>query len=155
METIFDKVESLEADPGIACFERELTPANLYHEELFETKLKVIAPRGHFYWSQDEIALEDISKASFIAFPPTAAITRLLEKKLSERGLKLNVILTLNNFEIVKKYVENGMGISILDDFTLTEDDQTKFDIRSLDLFFSARYYSILLRKRKYLSPAV
>ena len=151
VEMIVDKVESSEVDFGMACFES--LPKNLYQQELFDTKLKLIAPRGHTYWPQGEITLELISKAPFIAFPPTSTISRLINRTFSENGLKLKVIQELNNFEIVKKYVEYGMGVSILDGYTLTEEDEGKFDIYALDKYFDTRVYSIILRKRKYLSP--
>jgi DNA-binding transcriptional LysR family regulator len=69
--------------------------------------------------------------------------------------LKLKVVLVLNNFDIVKKYVQLGMGVSILDDFTLTKRDYEHLDIFALDKFFEKRHYGMIMRKTKYLSPTV
>ena len=63
--------------------------------------------------------------------------------------------MVLNNFEDVKKYVALGTGVAILDDYTLNEEDKDRFDIFSLDRFFNKRKYGLIMRKRKYLSPAV
>ena len=149
---IIDNVQSLEADLGIACVES--VPPKLDLQPLFETSLKLIAPRKHNYWPKGHPSLEHISRAPFIVFPQTSTITPFIEKKFSEHGLTLNIVQELNNFEIVKKYVECGMGISILDDYTLTKEDKAKLGIYSLEEFSEKRVYSLIMRKRKYLSSA-
>jgi DNA-binding transcriptional LysR family regulator len=57
-------------------------------------------------------------------------------------------------FESVKKYVALGIGIAILDDYALTGEDRRSLDIFSLDHFFGKRDYGLIMRKKKYLSPA-
>jgi len=61
--------------------------------------------------------------------------------------------MTLTNFEDIKKYVNIGIGVSVLDEYTLTEEDKDKLDIYSLDRYFDKRDYGMIIRKNKYLSP--
>jgi DNA-binding transcriptional LysR family regulator len=77
-----------------------------------------------------------------------------IEKRFSENDLKPNVALALNNYDSVKKFVALGLGVSILDDYALTEEDKARLDIFPLDRFFEKRIYGIITRKKKYLSPA-
>jgi DNA-binding transcriptional LysR family regulator len=65
------------------------------------------------------------------------------------------VILILNDFDTVKTYVGLGLGVSILDSFTILKEDEGNLDIFLLRRFFTKRRYGLLLRKKKYLSPAV
>ncbi|MBL7175861.1 MAG: LysR family transcriptional regulator substrate-binding protein [Desulfobacteraceae bacterium] len=62
--------------------------------------------------------------------------------------------MILNNFEIVKRYVALGVGVSILDKYTIEEKGSDHFDVYSLDAFFEKRKYGILYRKKKYLPPS-
>ena len=47
------------------------------------------------------------------------------------------------------------MGITILDDFTITEADGERLGIFPLDSYFEKRSYGMVIRKTKYLSPTV
>lgn len=151
LDMIFDAVESGQADFGIVSLEE--TPERFICHELFETRLKLIVPKNSRFSVEKEPSLELISQFPLILFPKSSSMTQRIEKRFSESGLKLNVILILNNFEIVKKYVELGMGVSILDDYALEKGDERRLDILLLDRFFKQRHYFLIIRKRKYLSP--
>ena len=153
LNMILEKLVSAEADFGIANF--KTVPDTLVYYDLFETKLNLIAQRDNPFSLKKKPTLAQISKAPFIFFPRSSTITPMIEEKFTEHALTLNVIMVLNNFEDVKKYVALGMGVSILDAYTLTEEDRGRFDIFSLDRFFSLRKYGLVMRKKKYLSPAV
>ncbi len=55
----------------------------------------------------------------------------------------------------LEKYVELGFGVAILDEFAITPDDRKRLLIFNLDKFFERRKYQLIVRKKKYLSPAV
>lgn len=152
-DMILHRVESAEADFGIAHL--DTVPETLDSHDLFETRLRLIAQKNNPFLLKKEPTLEQIAETPFISFPRSSAITPMLEKRFSESGLKLNVVLVLNNVENVKKYVELGVGVSILNEFTLTEEDQDRLDIFPLDRLFVRKKYSLILRKRKYLPPYV
>ena len=153
LNMILEKLESAEADFGIANLDD--VPKTLVYNPLFETRLKLIAQKNNPFFSDQVPSLEQISKVPFIFFPRSSTITPLIERKFSEKDLRLNVVMILNNYVEVKKYVELGIGVSILDGYTLTEEDKNRLDIFSLDPFFGKRKYGLIFRKRKYLSPAV
>ncbi len=151
VEMILERVEAAEADFGIASL--NAVPDAISYVSLFETGLSLLAPKNNPFFSVREPSLEQIASAPFIFFPRASTITPLIEKVFAEHNLKLNVVLVLNNFESVKEYVKLGTGISILDEFTITEKEHDKMDIYSLDRFFGRRKYGLILRKQKYLSP--
>jgi len=153
LQMILEKVESAEADFGIASL--EIPPDHLVYLDVFETELKLLAPKNSFFSKGRSPSIKQISEAPFIFFPRSSTITPLIERKFQDNSLELNSVLVLNNFESVKKYVALGVGISILDDYLLTREDGAILDIFSLDNLFKKRKYGLILREKKYLSPVV
>jgi DNA-binding transcriptional LysR family regulator len=152
VEAVLAAVETGAADFGIASFLE--TPAGLVAHDLFETKLKLITSKNLRQFSPKGISMEAMAKLPHIGFPKTSTITPLIEKRFAQDGLKIKTILVFNNFEIVKKYVELGLGIAILDDFTVTPEDERKLTVFDLGDFFDKRKYQIIMRQKKYLNPA-
>ncbi len=153
VETILASVGSAEADFGVLNLQD--TPKGFKYVPLFSTTLKLIAPKNNPFLLGKKPTLETIARAPFIFFPQTSTIAPLIEESFASRGLDLNVVLVLNNFNSVKRYVALGIGVSILDDFTLYQEDNDTLDTFSLPPFFEVREYGLLFRKQKYLSPAV
>lgn len=152
LEMILERVESAEADFGIANL--PVVPQGLTHQDLFETRLKLIAAKGSPFFTKKRVTLKQISEAPFITFPHSSTLRPFIEKRFSENDLELNVVLVLNNYDSVKKFVALGLGVSILDDYALSEEDKERLQIFSLERFFEKRTYGVITRKKKYFSPA-
>jgi len=152
LQMILERVEAAEADFGMANLRS--VPEALDYFPLFKTSLKLITRKGALFPDDHVPTMEEISRAPFILFPSSSTITPLVQERFSMEGLSLQVSMVLNNFEDVKEYVALGLGVAILDDYTLTERDGNRFGIFPLDRYFEQREYGILLRKRKYFSPA-
>jgi DNA-binding transcriptional LysR family regulator len=152
VDMILEKVESSEADFGIANVDS--VPKTMIFYELFETGLKLIVPKNHKYFSSESPDLREIAQSPLILFPRTTSITTIIERKFAECHLKPNVIMIRNNFVSVKKFVALGLGASMLDSFVVTKEDEKTIDVLSLDQYFPKRKYGLLLRKRKYITPA-
>jgi len=130
-------------------------PSDMIAFDLFETNLSLITSLNHEFSREENITLEAISRMPYISLPTVSTITSVIEKRFNQDGLNLNTILIFNNYEIVKKYVELGFGVAILDEFAITPDDRKRLLIFNLDKFFERRKYQLIVRKKKYLSPAV
>ena len=59
--------------------------------------------------------------------------------------------LEAGGWEVIKKYVELGLGISIVTDVCLGDEDSLARI--PLDRYFPKRSYGVVLRRGKYLSP--
>ena len=153
VKTILERVESADADFGF--LNLKSVPNGLMYHNLFETKLMLITPRNGPFSKTQQPTLEQISQQPFIFFPYSSTIHSYIENIFMGMDLKLKVVMVLNNFDIVKKYVRLGMGVSILDGFTLTKRDYEQLVIFALDRFFEKRHYGMVMRKTKYLSPTV
>jgi DNA-binding transcriptional LysR family regulator len=51
--------------------------------------------------------------------------------------------------------VAQGLGAAIVSAYAVSKEDEKTIDILPLDRYFPKRKYGLLLRKRKYISPAV
>lgn len=151
VDMIVKNVEAAEVDFGIASINS--VPETLTYCKLFETKLMLIAPKGHAFFGSSSPSLEEIAYAPFISFPRSSTITPLVEGKFAERGLALKETFVLNNYETVKKFVAMGAGVAILDDYAVNEGNEHKIDVYDLGDFFPVREYGVVLRKRKYMPP--
>jgi DNA-binding transcriptional LysR family regulator len=152
-EKILESVKSAEVDFGIASLNSH-SDGIVYHD-LFETGLELITPKNNPFFKTKKPTLKQISDVPFIAQPASSTRTFLIQTKFTDMGLNLNVVLVLNNFKSIKKYVELGAGGSIMDDFALTKNDRERLDTYSLDRYFGRKNYGIIIRKKKYLSPPV
>ena len=153
LETILARMESAEADFGVLNLPD--IPKGFTYHPLFQTALKLIAPKNNPFGLGDPPSLESIAQTPFLFFPRTSTLAPVIENRFADQGLQINVALVLNNFSSMKHYVSLGMGVSIVDDFILDGNDEARLDVFSLEAHFPPREYGLLLRKQKYLSPAV
>ena len=151
--TALEKVDSGEADFGIAF--ADAVPRTMVCYDLFETGQKLIAPKNNTFFTGTSPTLRQIAQAPLILFSRTGSMEPFIEKRFAKEHLKPNVVMIHNNFVSVKKYVALGMGVALLSGYAVSEEDERTIDIFSLDRYFPKRRMGLLLRKRKYLSPAV
>jgi DNA-binding transcriptional LysR family regulator len=152
-EVVFEKIESGEADLGIAY--SESVPKTIMCYDLSETGLVLIAPKNNTFFPGKFPTLRQIAQVPLILFSHKGSLERLVESRFAEEQLKPNVVMTHNNHVSVKKYVALGMGAAILSGYAVSKEDKKIIDIFRLDRFFPKRRYGLLLRKRKYVSPMV
>jgi DNA-binding transcriptional LysR family regulator len=111
----------------------------------------LITPLDHPLAELDEVTLEDISPHGLILPPRHLATWRVVEMVFNQHGLPFHVALEAGGWEIIKKYVELGMGISIVTDVCLTGEE--KIARKPLKRYFPQRSYGVVVRKGKFLTP--
>lgn len=122
----------------------------LYHPSL-SYSATLITPLDHPLAERKEITLRDICPHGLILPPRHLATWRFLELVFSQQGLKFKVSLEAGGWEIIKKYVALGMGISIVTDVCLTGDEPLAR--HPLSDYIPKRSYGVVVRKGKFLSP--
>ena len=150
---ILDQVESSEVDFGIA-YIKTVPDSNLFYK-LFSSVPMLVTPKKGPFSINEKPKLEQLSELPFILFPNYSTLVQSIKELFIKNSLYIDIILELNNFDTIKKYVELGMGVSILEGFTITSDDHKRLNIYLLEDYFESRTYGIVIRKGKYLSPAV
>ncbi len=122
----------------------------IYHPSMSYSPT-LITPPDHPLARKKKVTLEDICPHGLILPPRHLATWRFLELVFSQAGLKFKVSLEAGGWEIIKKYVELGMGISIVTSVCLTGEE--KLATKPMDAFIPKRSYGVVVRRGKFLSP--
>ena len=126
-------------------------PDDIIYKPLVTYSPALIVPLDHPLAQKKHITLEDISPYGLILPPPILTTWRMVDLVFRQNQLTFKTGLEAGGWEVIKKYVEMGLGISIVTDVCLTGDERVvKF---RLDDYFPKRTYGIVLRRGKYLSP--
>lgn len=111
----------------------------------------LITPRDHPLARDETITLEDIAPYGLILPPRHLSTWRLVDLVFKQHQLAYRVTLEAGGWEVIKKYVALGLGVSIVTDVCLTGDEE--LHRVHLDAYFPKRSYGIVHRRGKFLSP--
>lgn len=111
----------------------------------------LITPLDHPLARKEDVTLADISPYGLILPPRHLSTWRAVDHAFRQQGLEYKVTLEAGGWEVIKKYVELGMGISIVTEICLTGVE--KVARKSLVNYFPRRTYGVVQRKSRYLSP--
>jgi len=127
-------------------------PETLKYKPFVSYPSVLIMPKGHPLTKLPMITLKDIGQYGMIIPPPEFSSWRLIKMVFALNGASYKVALEAGGWEVVKKYVSLGMGVSIVTEICITEADYENFEIVNLDEFFPARKYGIVSRAGRTLS---
>jgi len=89
------------------------TNEDIKFEPLLEDCLAIIASPNHSL-SNKAIDLETLIKEPFVLRETGSSTREFIEKIMSDKNLKLNIIMELGNTEAIKQVVNANLGISII-----------------------------------------
>jgi DNA-binding transcriptional LysR family regulator len=126
----------------------EYTPIVTYDPMLIAPKDHPLAIKAR---EGGKVTLEDVSHYGLILPPSHLSTWRIVKYVFQKHNLTFSVTLEAGGWEVIKKYVELGMGISIVTDICLTGDE--KLCRIPLTEYFPQRGYGLVLRKGRFMSP--
>jgi DNA-binding transcriptional LysR family regulator len=128
------------------------TPPDITFHPLVTYEPMLITRHDHPLAGQKRVSLKDIAKYPLILPPKNQSTYRVVEMVFAEHALEYDVKLEVGGYDVIKKYVELGLGISIVMSHCLTGADH----LHSVPLgrWFPKRTYGLVLRKGRALSPA-
>ncbi|MDH5822466.1 LysR family transcriptional regulator [Luteimonas sp. RD2P54] len=128
-------------------------PADLDYAPIYRFDPMLIVPPGHPLADKPELALEDLSPYGLILPPRRLTTYRLVDMVFHQHRVPYTVAFEVGGWEVIKRYVAMGMGISIVTAICLNEADRAQLVARSVAEWFPQRSYGVVVRKGKYLSP--
>ncbi len=131
------------------------TPKTLDYSPFVSYSPILITPVNHPLTKLKTITIKDIGKYGLILPPSQFSSWRLIKMIFDLKGVRLNVALEAGGWEVVKKYVSLGLGISIVTSICITKEekeDKNKFTSIPIDNLFPERKYGVVSRKSKVLS---
>ncbi len=141
-----------DADFAVGSMIERVEDMNYYPIFTFDPVL--IAPRGHplsKIAEQRFLTLEDISPFGLILPPRHLSTWTMVKLAFQQYNVPYNVTLEAGGWEVIKKYVELGLGISIVTNICLTGTE--KLAVIPLDKYFPKRSYGVVMRRGKFISP--
>jgi DNA-binding transcriptional LysR family regulator len=126
-------------------------PDDITYQPIVTFDPALITPIGHPLAEKENLSLEDISQYGLILPPRHLSTWGMVKYVFQQHNLSFKVTLEAGGWEVIKKYVEMGLGISIVTDICLT--GQEKLVKIPLDNYFPQRGYGLVLRKGKFMSP--
>lgn len=118
---------------------------------IFSYNPMLITPRNHPLANRADVTLKDISPYGLILPPHHLSTWRMVKLVFQQHNVPFSVSLEAGGWEIIKKYVALGMGISIVTEICLNDADQLARV--PLNQYFPKRSYGIVMRRGKLISP--
>jgi len=126
-------------------------PEDISYQPVVMYDPALITPLGHPLSLLANVTLEDVSQYGLILPPRHLSTWSIVKYVFQQHKLTFTVTLEAGGWEIIKKYVELGLGISIVTDICLT--GQEKLVRIALNQYFPQRGYGLVLRKGRFLTP--
>lgn len=118
----------------------------LTFEPLSLGRLKCIVPEGHPLARQSRVTVRDIVKYPLIGVDPNDPYGRLVTDEFARCGLHHDVTVQARFGSTVCALVSSGLGISIIDEFTLAAEYWPK--IRTLDIVEPITFQTYLVHRK-------
>jgi DNA-binding transcriptional LysR family regulator len=126
-------------------------PDDITYQPVVTFDPALITPLEHPLARHSSVTLEEISQYGMILPPRHLSTWRMVKYVFQQHNLTFTVTLEAGGWEVIKKYVELGMGISIVTDICITGTE--KLALIPLKQYFPQRGYGLVLRKGRFLSP--
>tara|TARA_R110002072_G_scaffold74374_4_gene176294 strand:+ start:61591 stop:62565 length:975 start_codon:yes stop_codon:yes gene_type:complete len=127
-------------------------PDDVAYIPIYTFEPVLITPIGHPLASKKQLSIHDISQYGLILSPQHMSTWQMVDLVFKQYNVDYKVNLEAGGWEVLKKYVENGLGVSIVTDICLSKSDN--LEQVPLNQYFPKRTYGLFLRKGKVLSPA-
>jgi DNA-binding transcriptional LysR family regulator len=111
----------------------------------------LIAAKDHPLSRKKKVTIREIASYPLILPPRHLATWRVVDFAFHKHKLKYHVKLEAGGWEVIKKYVELGLGISIVASICLT--GKEALTMIPVTRYFPKRRYGVVTRRGKFMSP--
>lgn len=123
-------VRDREADVGFVPLSGRFS--EFHTEPLFTNERVLLAAKGHPVLEDPIESVHQIARWPLILNVGTRDNPTYIEDKLDESGLDYNVIMRLDHFDAIKRYVAKGLGVSVVPRIILEPGDEETLGIVGL-----------------------
>ncbi len=118
----------------------------LTHAPLARGRLKCIVPEGHALARRSRVTAEEIVEYPLIGVDPNDPYGRIMAGIFASHALPYEVTIRARFGSAVCALVTQGLGIAIIDEFTLAADNWPK--IRALDIIESTVFQTYVVHRK-------
>ena len=95
---------------------------NLIGEKLFERRDVLICPPDHPLGKRKWVRLEDLAEFPFLALERGSTSRQLMDDAFRQAGLVPQMAMNLGGIEVIKRFVEIGLGVALVPQVTVGEE---------------------------------
>ena len=117
-------VQRGELDLGIVTLPIE--GGRLDSQELFAQRLALVLPKGHPLSKRSRIKLEKLAHEQFVLLQRETRTGQALWSHFEREGFLPQVVMDSGSFEVIKRYVGEGIGLSFLPEIVVTQADRAR-----------------------------
>lgn len=139
-----------QADIGIAT-EALGEAANLAHFPFYEWSHAVIVPKGHALEQKPFVTLEDLAEHPLITYYQGITGRQRIDNAFAEAGIVPNIVLSALDSDVIKTYVELGLGIGILASMSFSPQRDQNLTLIDAARLFEVNTAQIAIRYGHYL----
>lgn len=132
---------------GARCYPILSNKLNFFYWKSFDRLLLV--NKAHPLRRKKAVTIHDIAKYPLILYKEGSMLRKDVEESLNRNNLPYEIVIEMDEADNLKKFVEMGIGISILSSLTITNEDKKKFVIFNVNNLFNTIEYGIYCRKNK------
>ena len=130
----------------------DVLPRDIEFHPILDSEFVVITPEDHPLAGQTTVSVNEITAYPFIAHAPEHYIGQATDAYMRMHRLRLDVVVEVDSWDAITRYVAAGIGISFVPDFSLCERDRVrKISIKDP---VPARQYGAITRRDSILSLA-
>jgi len=119
-----------EADMGVATEMISLYP-ELISLPVYQWNRCVVVPPKHPLLKESPLTLEKLAEHPIVTYDFAFANRSLVQKAFETRGLKPHVVLSAQDSDVIKTYVELGLGVGVL--AKMAFDPKRDLNLRAID----------------------
>ena len=119
---------------------------------LLRYDIVLITSRSHPLAGRTTVSPGDVAGWPVIVPPAGAYSMQFGETAAQKLGINDNATITVGGWGVIKRYVENGLGIAVVPSVSIHETDQ--LSVIPLSEYFPTRYFGVYTRRGRYLTPA-
>ena len=109
---VVDGVRECDLDLGIVTLPSE--DAKIEVRPIFEQSFVAVAPRMHRLAKKSFVSVPDLAEESLVLLERGSSTRRRIDSLFSSLGCATRVAMEFSNYEIIKRYVAAGLGVSLL-----------------------------------------
>jgi DNA-binding transcriptional LysR family regulator len=127
-------------------------PDDISYRPTFSYDPMLICARDHPLAGKGAVTIKDVAAYPLILPPQHLTTWRVVDYVFHKHRLNYRVALEAGGWEVIKRYVALGLGVSIVTSICLT--GQEPLAAIPFNRYFPRRTYGLVLRKGQLLSPA-
>lgn len=107
----------------------------------------IVVPRGHALAEAQSVTLADLAAQPLVTYEPAFAGRRQIDAAFDRAGLTPNIVLEAMDSDVLKTYVELGLGVGLIAELALSPERDTALAMRPAGHLFGEHLARIAFKR--------